>query len=255
MEYDSIWYHEEPNEPLYIWNPITREIVALPPIANKNLVSLVHGFGYHPLTKEYKVVRISYRSKSMDAPPCKGKVEVYTVGSGSGWRNVLKIDYLIEPSGENMNNCVNGALHWLKYETGEIVAFDLADEEFHLVEFHLVHTPPGLSHDSNKALSSRIFVMRGCLCLAYEYEFYGDLWMLKKQENAVTSDFYNAKDQYYKSRKWIKEIEIPYEDLNHALKIFGLTKEGAVVLKHEDGSMTLYHPKFNARVGDSTLSN
>ncbi|KAI3840017.1 hypothetical protein MKX03_020505 [Papaver bracteatum] len=95
--------------------------------------------------------------------------------------------------------------------------------------------------------------MRGCLCLAYEYEFYGDLWMLKKQENAVTSEFYNAKDQYYKSRKWSKEIEIPYEGLNHTFKIFGLTKEGAAILKHEDGSMTLYHPKFNARVGDSTF--
>ncbi|KAI3994335.1 hypothetical protein MKX01_012592 [Papaver californicum] len=81
--------------------------------------------------------------------------------------------------------------------------------------------------------------MRGCLCLAYEYEHHGDLWMLKKQENAVTSDFYNTKNQYYKSRKWIKEMEIPYEGLNYDFKIFGLTKEGAILPNHANGSMTL----------------
>lgn len=185
-------FNQKSDEPLYICNPVTREIVTLPALSiknKKNNISVAHGLGHHPVTKEYKVVRIWYGSIG-SSNGVTGHVEVYTLGSGSGWRSKAKIDYYVVPNDENGNNCVNGSLHWLKYGTGEILAFDLAEKEF-----HFVHTPPGLSSNTPSVISSRIFVMRGCLCLSYEYAKVADLWMLKKndEKNAGSSNLCNAK--------------------------------------------------------------
>ncbi|KAI3935737.1 hypothetical protein MKX01_032921, partial [Papaver californicum] len=195
----------------------------------KNNISVAHGFRYHPLAKEYKVVRIWYGSTgSRSGCVSGGEVEVYTLGSGRGWRNLGNIGYYVVPSDENGNNCVNGSLHWLKYGTGEIVAFDLADEEF-----HFVHTPPSLSSNTPSVISSRVFVMRGRLCLAYEYAKGTDLWMLKK------NDENNA--GYYKSRSWVKESHIRFPYVNRVFKIFGLSQGGDVVLRHIHGFLSQYH--------------
>ncbi|KAI3909287.1 hypothetical protein MKW98_025929 [Papaver atlanticum] len=90
--------------------------------------------------------------------------------------------------------------------------------------------------------------MRGCLCLSYEYAKVADFWMLKKndEKNAGSSNLYNARDQYYKSRSWIKESHVGFPSVNRVFKIFGLSQEGDVVLRHIHGFLSQY----NAERGD-----
>ncbi|XP_026378115.1 F-box protein At3g07870-like [Papaver somniferum] len=78
-------YFGDFDDPLYIFNPVTREYISLP-ICGGNCLNgrNVFGFGYNSKTNEYKVVRIYYESKGHTEA---GQVQVYTLGAGSGWRN------------------------------------------------------------------------------------------------------------------------------------------------------------------------
>ncbi|XP_026450917.1 F-box protein At3g07870-like [Papaver somniferum] len=209
------------DEPSYIRNPITKEIINLPEmrIYKKNIkgsVNVVHGFGYHPLTNEYKVIRVSFFGSAY----CKGHVEVYTFGSGSGsgWRCKGETDFDLRCN--NVNICVNGALHWLHVGSENVVAFDLANEEFHLLQTE----PTGRS----------LHVIRGCLCLVVESCCSGmwswDLWFLKKNEEVSSSS--------YKSPCWSKDYIIMNVDylLDYSrgiLHLFGLSKGGNILLTNK----------------------
>ncbi|KAI3896481.1 hypothetical protein MKX03_014628, partial [Papaver bracteatum] len=199
-----------PEEPSYICNPITREIVNLPSICiNKKEsdmgVEIIFGFGYHPLTKEYKIVRISYIGLANGLPPSRGMVEVYTLG-GNGWRNTGETTFFLKSNYSAATSvCVNGSLHWVQEESREIVAFDLADEKFHLVP------SPSFPGETFNEISRSLCVRRSCLCLITlrggEYNFSGchDLWLLneKKEDESIIS--YRTVDQPYKSQSWSKE--------------------------------------------------
>ncbi|KAI3894780.1 hypothetical protein MKX03_023575 [Papaver bracteatum] len=185
-----------PNEPLYVCNPMTREFVNLPRILidekeSNDGIHIVYGFGYHPIINKYKVVRIFYVGNPKN-PTFKGHVQVYTLGSGSGWQSTGETDYYLWPEKYNVGDpvgvCVNGALHWPCAESADIVAFDLADEEFHLLP-----TP------STQIGLRRLFVNRRCLCLEYfNLTSSLELWFLKKDNSSI----YNGKEQYYKSWSW-----------------------------------------------------
>ncbi|OVA09222.1 F-box domain [Macleaya cordata] len=152
-------------DPVYICNPITREYINLPIYKDLslrkrrrgfscNLFSkgrMVSGFGYNLSTNEYKVVRIYYYSSNV------GLVQVYTLGSGSGWRNLGEITYsFLDTFPHTPGVFVNGALHWQE-EIGKIVAFDLADEKFRVVPL-----PPFLFPHKYQT-SSELKVLGGCL--------------------------------------------------------------------------------------------
>ncbi|XP_026458659.1 F-box/kelch-repeat protein At3g06240-like [Papaver somniferum] len=104
-----------------ISNPLTGEFLILP----DSVGWFEHGFGYLPSTNEYKVVRCSYTELNN---VWKGHMEVYTLGSQSGWREKETIPYKFYSSGL----FANGAIHWIGKTNGgaRIVAYDLADEKF-----------------------------------------------------------------------------------------------------------------------------
>ncbi|KAI3860524.1 hypothetical protein MKX03_017906 [Papaver bracteatum] len=86
--------------------------------------------------------------------------------------------------------------------------------------------------------------MRGCLCVSYEYEEGADLLVLKRNQEgtASSSNPYNAKYQYYKSRIWSKELHIGVLDVNREFNISGLTKEGKVIFRRSViGCLTQYN--------------
>ncbi|XP_026417037.1 F-box protein At3g07870-like [Papaver somniferum] len=107
------------NDPIYICNPMTREFVCLPKLTKKFRPRdyVVSGFGFDPCANEYKVVRIYF-----------GRVYVYTLGSGQGWRTLKDITYKLHPSVSN-EILWNGALHWFDKD-GKIVKFAISDETF-----------------------------------------------------------------------------------------------------------------------------
>ncbi|XP_026410233.1 putative F-box protein At3g23960 [Papaver somniferum] len=111
----------------YICNPITGESITLPELDRAtyyhNVFFMTCGFGYVAATNEYKVARLYTLWKD----PKAAQIEVYTLGSGKGWRSVGKINnYLMDIS---MLNPFFGFIYWTLRE-GRIMAFDLANEIF-----------------------------------------------------------------------------------------------------------------------------
>ncbi|XP_026397789.1 F-box protein At3g07870-like [Papaver somniferum] len=157
----SKYYPPNISDPIYICNPILGEQITLRKflvmVTNKNNVvvkktsyldgEIVSGFGYNSIADEYKIVRIYHAAGGLN-----GQVQVYTLGSGSGWRDIGEIPYLLkrheiitlnhiltdshtdywEIYNPSRGILANGALHWFDQEW-EIVAFDLAEEQFSLL--------------------------------------------------------------------------------------------------------------------------
>ncbi|KAI3917763.1 hypothetical protein MKW98_021525 [Papaver atlanticum] len=81
-------FHRGISDPIHICNPNTGEYVNLPEYTiHKGRCFAAFGFGYvHSVTNDqYKVVRIIYGGSYYYQ---KGEVQVYTIGSGSGWRTI-----------------------------------------------------------------------------------------------------------------------------------------------------------------------
>ncbi|XP_026433800.1 F-box protein At3g07870-like [Papaver somniferum] len=162
----SIPYTHHIDDPIYICNPTLGEKITLPRFTlmakNKNNVEykkttyldghLVSGFGYNTKTDEFKVVRIHY-FVSRRSELSKGQVQVYTLGSGkeicSPWRGIL----------------ADGALHWLD-EEWNIVAFELAEEEFSLLPSPTCFRPGVVNfftlQGHNFNFDMRLLALRGC---------------------------------------------------------------------------------------------
>ncbi|XP_026422496.1 F-box protein At3g07870-like [Papaver somniferum] len=191
--YGDDWKYFQPS---FILNPITREYVMLPRIEIK--VQVMCGFGCIPSTNVYKVIRM-YELADKHV-----QVEVYTFGSGNGWRDVGQIDY---PFGRNRlpGVFVDGAVYWFLPGQSSIAAFNLADERFSQVP-----SPPFLFY----YYSLHLGVLGDFLCATYP--IYGlsscsfDVWVLKKNnENHGMS--------------WIKQFNlVGYEP-------FTFTKSGGVI--------------------------
>ncbi|OVA03516.1 F-box domain [Macleaya cordata] len=230
------------DDPVYICNPITREYVTLPRCCvmshgNYRNVRLVHGFGYHPFTNEYKVVRIYY---CRNQRPVVGHVQVYTLGSGSGWRNKGETTHILQLTFRSNGALFNGALHWLSHESN-IVAFDLAAEEFHLLP-----TPPfSYPKWSN---DSTLWMLGGSLCLLHETSYFSsDIWLLKKndqKESSSTSSYYDMKGgKEYQTWSWSREFSVELKSMNLNYQPFALTKSGEIIFLHGGKIIVLYDPK------------
>ncbi|RZC85946.1 hypothetical protein C5167_026626 [Papaver somniferum] len=178
-------------EPSYICNPITSEYVNIPRLnvkRNSECDAMVCGFVYHTSTKKYKVVKICY----IQNQPL-GKVMVYTLGSGSGWRDIGETAYSLRPTRGSFHAIfsyrspfgalANGALHWLINEN-MILSFDLANENLYLLPFPLFDRTIG--------------------------EPLLDIWFLRKQGESSSLESFELNEQVdYDSLIWIKKFSIP----------------------------------------------
>lgn len=109
-DYPSVW----------ICNPITRECVLLPELKRDSCDHDGYhyketNFGYVSSTNEYKVLGM-YMSKT------NVQVHIYTLGSGTGWRNLGKSNIDFSAYCEEDGVFAN--------ELEMIVAFNLAEEKF-----------------------------------------------------------------------------------------------------------------------------
>ncbi|OVA07231.1 F-box domain [Macleaya cordata] len=216
--------HHDIDDPVYILNPFTREYFFLQRLTKTfSKGYIVNGFGYNPFTNEYKVVRVIYY-QNVDQGPFVGHVQVYTLGGGSGWRNKGEIAYKLRYPLPGI--LANGALHWLDKEW-KIVAFDLANEEFHLLP-----SPPCV-HPSREHNYYKLLELGGCLCVVHRDEPRQnlDIWSLKMK-----------KEQDYQS--WTREFSIAWEGNYHdKYEPFALTKSGEVLLRYNFETLCLHDPK------------
>ncbi|OVA09216.1 F-box domain [Macleaya cordata] len=237
------------DDPVYICNPIAREYVNLPRLDNISMrkygwhsQNMVCGFGYGPSSNEYKVVRIYF---CVDQP--MGQVQVYTLGSGSGWRNKGKIPWSLSTFNRRVFDppaspgiLANEALHWMDYKEGKIVAFDLADEEFYVVTQPPCFLPAGYNEYKH---CFQLQELGGCLCVVHQVRGERvDIWSLKKTKNS-TSNKMNEQEEYL-SWTWSREYSIRWEGRYlDSYEPFALTKSGAVLLWWNKSILSRYDPK------------
>ncbi|XP_026439772.1 F-box protein At3g07870-like [Papaver somniferum] len=187
-------------DPVYICNLVTRECLELPKFLTEDedikVYKILSGFGYVPSSNEYKVVRIIEYYDGNERLNCK--LQVYTLGAGSGWRDKGQFDHPLIIALRNV--FVNGALHWLDWR-GKIVAFGLAEEEFHVLA-----TPPCLHGSSFGAIHRKfeLQVLGESLCLFHQKRGrHADIWVLAKNTS------YAKNEQHYEPWSWHRRYTLP----------------------------------------------
>ncbi|MCL7035275.1 hypothetical protein MKW94_022326 [Papaver nudicaule] len=217
-------YYHQRVDPIYIFNPATGEYVILPKLIipeGSSFPRIARGFGYVPSTNEYKVVRIFYP----DYKSPTGHVQVYTLGSGCGWRTKTapfpEVDYEVPAS------FVNGSLYW--YDELKVYAFDLAKEEMRMVP----SPPPCHTIDLGSPMDNNygLVVLRGNLCFFHQTLKAPDMeiWSLKKTDM---------------NESWCKDFTITYEkkDEEDFWPII-LTDDNKIIFVKDYDTIECYDPK------------
>ena len=244
---------------VYVYNPFTRDYKQLPKSMQYPDQEVVFGFGFHPMTEVYKVVKIVYyrngygRLSQLRRFTCsQSEVQVLTLGRSPTWRSLGKVAYQLDrwPS----EALVSGRLHWVtrpkRYVTRFIASFDLADEQFREVP---KPNCGGLSRSNYHLL-----VLKGCLSAAvYRSNGKLEIWVMKE---------YDVKES------WIKEFSIGahvpkglkqdlkglYKILGNALKGRGVRvlcqlKNGEILLEYKGRALFSFDPE-RRKFKDLTLN-
>ncbi|XP_060200083.1 F-box/kelch-repeat protein At3g06240-like [Lycium barbarum] len=132
---DDLWGYRNL---FYIWNPSIRKSVKLPePIFTYDThgpFDHTLGFGFDPVSNDYKVVRIVHTGSNTDKVP--PHVELYKLSTGV-WQDITRVAPSFHFYEKIPGVYVNGACHWVatKRKKGEssnmmIVLFDMQDDTF-----------------------------------------------------------------------------------------------------------------------------
>ncbi|GLU15677.1 hypothetical protein SLE2022_321490 [Rubroshorea leprosula] len=223
---------------LLIYNPFVGGAVRVPPANRFPYQSEVFGFGFHPRTGEFKVVRIVWFALGEEDVEEVEElmVQVFTVGT-TEWRTkgatAPQLADVIGPP----EALVEGSLHWVTSVGmgGDgpifgIISFELADEVFE----EIPHPPCQRFVSRDYSLS----VLNGCLSAAGLVDtLHFDIWVMKQ---------YNVKES------WVKQFSfdscLPGERPPY-LRIFPeficALKNGEILLLNNDNSLVSYDPVEN----------
>ncbi|GMP58693.1 hypothetical protein CsSME_00022276 [Camellia sinensis var. sinensis] len=204
----------------FVCNPTTRQFLKLPPLESCNpdtCYQVIDYFlGFDPSTRIFKVVNIHLYLES-DMMVCR----VFTLGShssGGSWRTIHP-GFPFEGCGWFINPtksvCLNGAIHWFLKAKNVIVAFDLKDENFHVI--------PLPNHDGGVfqcQLSQTVLIqVNGFLAvIGYNYPRF----RIRKMEMWVLED--------YQRHVWINHIiDLPCSDYQY-FRPLGSIPTGEILL-------------------------
>ncbi|XP_059652197.1 F-box protein At3g07870-like [Cornus florida] len=224
---------------LYLWNPSIQKTMTLPPlrVTYQSHGPFMHsiGFGFDSLTDDYKVVRIVYLHgpDGFEAPP---EVDIFSVSTGT-WRNIshLGLPYTILERASQAY--VNGAAHWIAYDTERrsnffylIVSFHMGDKVFGEIMV------PDSMEDANWMLGVHIAKVQESLSLIH-IQLIGIqvtccIWVMK---------------EYGISESWTKQFNI---DMSEGLfkSVTGFTRKGEVLFGTKAGYLVAYDPEANRAV-------
>ncbi|KAL8031096.1 hypothetical protein ABFX02_13G003600 [Erythranthe guttata] len=198
-------------ESICLYNPFTRDHFALPKSYDFQDQVVVYGFGSHPVTKDYKVIKVVYYTISFFRRlgenlrhfnqyfkrRIESEVKIYSHASKM-WRNYGQIPHRLE-QWSSPGVLSNGCLHWFRaletYRAGEplrrtIVSYDLADDSFRVMYTPSLYDVCPSMRRGIRYLDS----LNGCLC-AYMPAGRGavDVWVMK---------------EYGVTESWVKQYTI-----------------------------------------------
>ncbi|XP_060198183.1 F-box protein At3g07870-like [Lycium barbarum] len=220
---------------IYILNPRTREYILLPEAEGSREWSndVTYGFGFNPVTFEYKVVRI-YQEEIFDDDTSyyKSEGQVYTIGKGY-WRSAGHVMFSFMPYGVNLY----AKIHWLVYDANGnelICSFNLESELFESFP-----TAPGYTEERYQNLQSLgVFGRSLCVCDNYA-DTHFEVWVMK---------------DYGFSSSWVKEIVINISPEcnnwlgNEMIYLLKVLEDGEVLFlwrDWRDDFLFLHHPVKN----------
>ncbi|XWS31049.1 hypothetical protein CRYUN_Cryun23aG0043600 [Craigia yunnanensis] len=238
------------SQSIYICNPFTRLYIELPKLINYPTRVGPLGFGFHPTTKEYKVLQIVFRRqwKRRDlnvatSTLVQSEVQILTIGIPA-WRNLGMIPYrFIWPASKAM---VNGRLHWLskpnKYTTVSLlISFDLETEQFQEVPKPDCCGLPWCFH--------HLMVLRGCLSAGacHDYEQL-EIWVMKEYgtKESWIKEFTIGTNYLPQTLKQQEILSFNYSKLhfpNSFVRVLCILKSGEILLEYESRAIVLYDPR------------
>lgn len=191
--------HHNNLTPLVILNPTTGDFIRLPEVTktpkrlNPTLVRIVGnaGFGFHPKTGEYKVIHmwLKYVKGNRVMPNGVSRpygwvfeamtLEIHTLGTSS-WRNV-EVDPQFSIKELKHATCVNGALHWIRFDNWQmsILCFNFDSEMLQLFP-----SPPCFENNNNNNEMSyeiiRMGQLSGFLYICCASDQNATMWIMKK---------------------------------------------------------------------------
>lgn len=243
----------ELDDPVYIYNPFTRVYKQLPPKGmehlNGKILRSVFGFGFHPKTNVYKVIKIVYyEGSAFEIPDMNRKPDVYVATLGTNaWRNKGQTHYQL--TGVQSEALVNGKLHWLTnyylLEGGkcqDIISFDLLSEEFQEL--------PRPDFEGMNKHKCHLVALRGLLSAVISYDDgTNEIWMMKN---------YNAKESWSREfviGKYIPRIFITFGQFSgfpgrgrvngytkNKFQVLCMLSNGEILLLYENQALVSFSP-------------
>ncbi|KEH32820.1 putative F-box domain-containing protein [Medicago truncatula] len=163
-----------------LWNPSIRKSKELPPFQKPKTLrhdGMTYGFGYDPVTDNYKVVVILhyYIHDINDNYVNKIEVKIHTLGT-SFWKNIQEFHFdghTIEGPG----HFVGGAINWRSLKdlgmenSCFIISFNLKNESFQEILLP--------DHEEIDTSDLNLGMLRDCLCMISG----DDVWVMKEYGN------------------------------------------------------------------------
>ncbi|GAA0165446.1 hypothetical protein LIER_20848 [Lithospermum erythrorhizon] len=242
------------NDPICVYNPFTRQYRELPKSVEFPNQEVMYGFGCHPVSKDYKIIKIIYlitpqtvvrslrrhrRRRFMQS-----EVQVFSLG-GQEWKSIAAIPYQLDHLSGVAS--LNGRIHWVDHHAvfrGLIVSFDFSDEEFREIRM------PERNEQFTRS-DYHLAVLRGCLSVAIPISarLGGglDIWIMKE---------YGVKEswvKHYKVGTYIPKLISQEISQAHGIwrnvldtrsvRVLCLQDNGDILLEYKGGTLASYNPE------------
>ncbi|KAE9444554.1 hypothetical protein C3L33_23548, partial [Rhododendron williamsianum] len=207
---DNLGYKDD----IFLWNPSIRKFVSLP---KYNATFYSHGalgFGFDPVTNDFKVVRVVHPDRN-NIPPL---VELYTHKTGC-WRYISDRALPMMVTERCRQAYVNGAANWMAFHRytfrNTILSFNMSEEVF-----SEILVPESITNDRCQMI---LVVFKESLCLITSIQ-QGEprcvVWIMK---------------EYGVPTSWSRLFRI---DLSGGLEWpLGLRENGEVIFATSDGNL------------------
>ncbi|XP_065872135.1 putative F-box protein At3g16210 [Euphorbia lathyris] len=208
------------NDPVIVCNPVTGEFINLPEVRTvKDLNMPVEcGFGFSPVTKQYKVIRTFTRRTENEKVMV---AEVHVLGTET-WKDLR---FFPESVWKLFPTYFNGCVYWISPKQCSVICFDI-DKEC----FESIRAPPWKTY--NIVWRGSMGVLGGAICITEAFDCeHINVWAMKDLGGEKTWSKMLSIIMYGEAR-WPRGSYQPIKYLNNgALLMFNSHKHAFIYLK------------------------